>query len=115
MSERDSESRLVFYATESKERNPPSALKLKEHTTMRHGVALLIVLALSSVLEAQTTAGWVLWERTLSSYKAAAAPLVQETDWEPQDGFEHLADCRVASTGAAKGRVTALKELSGAQ
>jgi hypothetical protein len=59
------------------------------------GVISLIVVALGgtpSPVDAQSTAGWVLWEK-YSLTKGGA----QTTTWEPQDGFDVLADCRLSA------------------
>lgn len=66
-------------------------------------------------LAAQSTAGWVLWQKVTYSQKVANAPLTSApTEWEPQDGYERLADCRAAVTAQVQALPKAYKE-TGAQ
>ena len=54
--------------------------------------SLGVVLALLSwpvATSAQTTSGWVLWEKNMVT-KAGA----ESVTWEPMDGFESVAECR---------------------
>lgn len=61
---------------------------------MRILAFLLSMLLIPVMAGAQSLSGWVLWQRTHSGQKAPTAPLATYVIWEPQDGFERLADCR---------------------
>jgi hypothetical protein len=45
-----------------------------------------------SLVDAQSTAGWVLWEKNFTTEKGT-----EITHWEPQDGFDTIADCRMSA------------------
>jgi hypothetical protein len=55
-------------------------------------IASLLAGVSSSAL-AQSTASWILWEKTYTT-KGKAAPT---TMWEPYDGYDTLAECRKAA------------------
>ena len=50
---------------------------------------VLAVLSAPIATSAQTTSGWVLWEKIMTA-KAGA----ESVTWEPLDGFESIAECR---------------------
>lgn len=79
---------------------------------------VLIVFVLGLILygaplaaqSATTLAGWVLWQRSQTSEAKPATPLVHSAvTWNPEEGFERLAECRTAAIASAR----SLKTLEG--
>jgi hypothetical protein len=59
------------------------------------GLILLTIGAIAgtpSLVDAQSTPGWILWEKYFTVKGST-----ETTQWEPQDGFDTLADCRMAA------------------
>src|SRR6266545_7958824 len=69
---------------------------LRKDLTMRSiGFIILIIGAIagtSSWVDAQSTAGWILWEKIFTMKESTGT-----TQWEPQDGFDKLVDCRMSA------------------
>lgn len=78
----------------------------EEVTTIRiAGLAVAITLLFGGVyaLKPQkvgNTSGWVLWEKTM---KEDVSTGVWTTDWEPLEGFDHLADCHKSGQEVIEG------------
>jgi hypothetical protein len=70
---------------------------------------LLFALASSpSFAGAQSTSAWILWEKHYTTKGSSAT-----TMWEPQDGFELLADCRRSAQQLLQFALASMKSNNG--
>ena len=72
-------------------------------------VVLVAVLAgRASFVDAQSTSGWILWEKYFTTNGSK-----ETTTWEPQDGFALLADCRTSAQQLLQNALTYVKDTGG--
>jgi len=79
----------------------------------RGGLWFLIVVVgalagTSSLVDAQSTSGWILWEKYYTTKGSTAT-----TTWEPQDGFELLAECRMSAQEVVQSALRYVKDSGG--
>jgi hypothetical protein len=75
------------------------------------GLAVLIVGALAgapSFAGAESPSAWILWEKYFSMKRNAGT-----TTWEPQDGFDRLADCRTSAQQLLQTALAYMKDNGG--
>ena len=75
------------------------------------GLFVVVVGALvgtPSLVDAQSTSGWTLWEKYFTTKGST-----ETTTWEPQDGFELLAECRMAAQQLVQYALTYVKDSGG--
>jgi hypothetical protein len=78
--------------------------------TVAIGVGMALALAAPSRLSAQATAGWILWEKNMTT-KAGADSIT----WEPLDGFATIAECRLEGQRVFKSALGYMKSGAGKQ
>jgi hypothetical protein len=73
-------------------------------------IALIIgvIAGTSSLVDAQSTSGWILWEKNFTMKGSTPT-----TQWEPQDGFDTLAECRMSAQQLFQFALAYMKDAGG--
>jgi hypothetical protein len=75
----------------------------------QRALGVVFVLLFSPIASiAQTTSGWVLWEKNMVTRTGT-----ESVTWEPMDGFESIADCRQTGQQLLRGALDYMKSGAG--
>ena len=71
-------------------------------------LCLVAIVGASSVAAAQVASGWILWEKNFR-----VKGTTETTEWEPQDGFDTLAECRATARELLQSALAYMKSGAG--